>query len=92
MQYVWNKKIYKTKEDYNLEDGSFIKSVTSFFVISKDNYRYNIIFENNDKCYFEHDSRKYYIDELGLFADSSSTIEKKELKGKEIKYKNIRAV
>ncbi|MDU7069674.1 MAG: hypothetical protein E6343_17125, partial [Clostridium perfringens] len=40
------KKIYKTKEDYNLEDGSFIKSGTSFFVISKDNYGYNIVFEN----------------------------------------------
>ncbi|MDU1414850.1 MAG: CHC2 zinc finger domain-containing protein [Clostridium sp.] len=78
------KKIYKTKEDYNLEDGSFIKSGTSFFVISKDNYGYNIIFENNDKCYFEHDSRKYYIDELDLelFADSSSGITKKEFEEK----------
>lgn len=78
------KKIYKTKEDYNLEDGSFIKSGTSFFVISKDNYGYNIIFENNDKCYFEHDSRKYYIDELDLelFADSSSGIDRKEFEEK----------
>lgn len=78
------KKIYKTKEDYNLEDESFIKSGTSFFVISKDNYGYNIIFENNDKCYFEHDSRKYYIDELDLelFADSSSGITKKEFEEK----------
>ncbi|WP_283697536.1 CHC2 zinc finger domain-containing protein [Clostridium perfringens] len=78
------KKIYKTKEDYNLEDGSFIKSGTSFFVISKDNYGYNIIFENNDKCYFEHDSRKYYIDELDLelFADSSSRIDRKEFEEK----------
>ena len=78
------KKIYKTKEDYNLEDGSFIKSGTSFFVISKDNYGYNIVFENNDKCYFEHDSRKYYIDELDLelFADSSSGITKKEFEEK----------
>lgn len=80
------KKIYKTKEDYNLEDGSFIKSGTSFFVISKDKYGYNIIFENNDKCYFEHDSRKYYIDELELeqFADSSKVLSKKE----EIKIKD----
>lgn len=80
------KKIYKTKEDYNLEDGSFIKSGTSFFVISKDKYGYNIIFENNDKCYFEHDSRKYYIDELELeqFADSSKVSSKKE----EIKIKD----
>ncbi|MGU8770430.1 CHC2 zinc finger domain-containing protein [Clostridium perfringens] len=78
------KKIYKTKEDYNLEDGSFIKSGTSFFVISKDNYGYNIIFENNDKCYFEHDSRKYYIDELDLelFADSSSGIDRREFEEK----------
>ncbi|WP_283688744.1 CHC2 zinc finger domain-containing protein [Clostridium perfringens] len=78
------KKIYKTKEDYNLEDGSFIKSGTSFFVISKDNYGYNIVFENSDKCYFEHDSRKYYIDELDLelFADSSSGITKKEFEEK----------
>ena len=78
------KNIYKTKEDYNLEDGSFIKSGTSFFVISKDNYGYNIVFENNDKCYFEHDSRKYYIDELDLelFADSSSGITKKEFEEK----------
>lgn len=78
------KKIYKTKEDYNLEDGSFIKSGTSFFVISKDNYGYNIVFENNDKCYFEHDSRKYYIDELDLelFADSSSGVTKKEFEEK----------
>ncbi|XZM35066.1 hypothetical protein ACSXAY_17070 (plasmid) [Clostridium perfringens] len=73
------KKIYKTKEDYNLEDGSFIKSGTSFLVISKNNYGYNIIFENNNKCYFEHDLRKYYIDELELelFADSSKIIDKK---------------
>ncbi|ELC8450788.1 CHC2 zinc finger domain-containing protein [Clostridium perfringens] len=80
------KKIYKTKEDYNLEDGSFIKSGTSFFVISKDNYGYNIVFENSDKCYFEHDSRKYYIDELELeqFADSSKVLSKKE----EIKIKD----
>ncbi|EGT0000201.1 hypothetical protein I9Y31_002493 [Clostridium perfringens] len=78
------KKIYKTKEDYNLEDGSFIKSGTSFFVISKDNYSYNIVFENSDKCYFEHDSRKYYIDELDLelFADSSSGVAKKEFEEK----------
>lgn len=78
------KKIYKTKEDYNLEDGSFIKSGTSFFVISKDNYGYNIVFENNDKCYFEHDSRKYYIDELDLelFADSSSGVTKKKFEEK----------
>ncbi|WP_415348408.1 CHC2 zinc finger domain-containing protein [Clostridium perfringens] len=78
------KKIYKTKEDYNLEDGSFIKSGTSFFVISKDNYGYNIVFENSDKCYFEHDSRKYYIDELDLelFADSSSGVTKKEFEEK----------
>ena len=78
------KKIYKTKEDYNLKDGSFIKSGTSFFVISKDNYGYNIIFENNDKCYFEDDSRKYYIDELDLelFADSSSGVTKKEFEEK----------
>ncbi|EPB8167297.1 CHC2 zinc finger domain-containing protein [Clostridium perfringens] len=88
------KKIYKTKEDYNLEDGSFIKSGTSFFVISKDRYGYNIIFENNDKCYFEHDSRKYYIDELELelFADSSKVINKKILNKREgikIKDKNV---
>ncbi|EDT14254.1 CHC2 zinc finger domain-containing protein [Clostridium perfringens] len=88
------KKIYKTKEDYNLEDGSFIKSGTSFFVISKDKYGYNIIFENNDKCYFEHDSRKYYIDELELelFADSSKVINKKILNKREeikIKDKNV---
>ncbi|XZM35224.1 CHC2 zinc finger domain-containing protein (plasmid) [Clostridium perfringens] len=78
------KKIYKTKEDYNLEDGSFIKSGTSFFVISKDYYGYNIVFENSDKCYFEHDSRKYYIDELDLelFVDSSSGITKKEFEEK----------
>lgn len=78
------KKIYKTKKDYNLEDGSFIKSGTSFFVISKDNYGYNIVFENSDKCYFEHDSRKYYIDELDLelFADSSSGVTKKEFEEK----------
>ncbi|EDT72295.1 CHC2 zinc finger domain protein [Clostridium perfringens D str. JGS1721] len=78
------KKIYKTKEDYNLEDGSFIKSGTSFFVISKDNYGYNIVFESSDKCYFEHDSRKYYIDELDLelFADSSSGVTKKEFEEK----------
>ncbi len=78
------KKIYITKEDYNLKDGSFIKSGTSFFVISKDNYGYNIIFENNDKCYFEDDSRKYYIDELDLelFADSSSGVTKKEFEEK----------
>lgn len=78
------KKIYKTNENYNLEDGSFIKSGTSFFIISKDNYGYNIIFENNDKCYFEHDSRKYYIDELSLelFADSSSGIDRKEFEEK----------
>ncbi|MFH5911232.1 CHC2 zinc finger domain-containing protein [Clostridium perfringens] len=89
------KKIYKTKEDYNLEDGSFIKSGTSFFVISKDNYGYNIIFENNDKCYFEHDSRKYYIDELELelFADSSKVIDKENLNKREvikIKDKNVK--
>ncbi|MGU9007980.1 CHC2 zinc finger domain-containing protein [Clostridium perfringens] len=88
------KKIYKTKEDYNLEDGSFIKSGTSFFVISKDRYGYNIIFENNDKCYFENDSRKYYIDELELelFADSSKVINKKILNKREeikIKDKNV---
>ncbi|MGU8864653.1 CHC2 zinc finger domain-containing protein [Clostridium perfringens] len=88
------KKIYKTKEDYNLEDGSFIKSGTSFFVISKDKYGYNIIFKNNDKCYFEHDSRKYYIDELELelFADSSKVINKKILNKREeikIKDKNV---
>lgn len=88
------KKIYKTKEDYNLEDGSFINSGTSFFVISKDRYGYNIIFENNDKCYFEHDSRKYYIDELELelFADSSKVINKKILNKREeikIKDKNV---
>ncbi|WP_283690399.1 CHC2 zinc finger domain-containing protein [Clostridium perfringens] len=88
------KKIYKTKEDYNLEDGSFINSGTSFFVISKDRYGYNIIFENNDKCYFEHDSRKYYIDELELelFADSSKVINKKFLNKREeikIKDKNV---
>ena len=79
------KKIYKTKEDYNLEDGSFIKSGTSFFLISKDNYGYNIIFENNDKCYFENDSRKYYIDELELeqFADSTKVIEREEIKIKD---------
>lgn len=79
------KKIYKTKEDYNLEDGSFIKSGTSFFIISKDNYGYNIIFENNDKCYFENDSRKYYIDELELeqFADSTKVIEREEIKIKD---------
>lgn len=78
------KKIYKTKEDYNLEDGSFIKSGTPFFVISKDNYGYNIVFENSDKCYFEYDSRKYYIAELDLelFADSSSGITKKEFEEK----------
>ncbi|HFD2037782.1 TPA: CHC2 zinc finger domain-containing protein [Clostridium perfringens] len=78
------KKIYKTKEDCNLEDGSFIKSGTSFFVISKDNYGYNIVFENSDRCYFEHDSRKYYIDELDLelFADSSSGIYRKEFEEK----------
>ena len=88
------KKIYKTKEDYNLEDGSFIKSGTSFFVISKDNYGYNIIFENSDKCYFEDDSRKYYIDELDLelFADSSKVIDRENLNKKEeikIKDKNV---
>lgn len=79
------KKIYKTKEDYNLEDGSFIKRDTSFFLISKDNYGYNIIFENNDKCYFENDSRKYYIDELELeqFADSTKVIEREEIKIKD---------
>lgn len=88
------KKIYKTKEDYNLKDGSFIKSGTSFFVISKDNYGYNIIFENNDKCYFEDDSRKYYIDELDLklFADSSKVIDREILNKREeikIKDKNV---
>lgn len=79
------KKIYKTKEDYNLEDGSLIKSGTSFFIISKDNDGYNIIFENNDKCYFENDSRKYYIDELELeqFADSSKVIKREEIKIKD---------
>ena len=88
------KKIYKTKEDYNLEDGSFIKSGTSFFIISKDNYGYNIVFENSDKCYFEGDSRKYYIDELDLklFADSSKVIDREILNKREeikIKDKNV---
>ncbi|WWU66782.1 CHC2 zinc finger domain-containing protein (plasmid) [Clostridium baratii] len=59
-------KIYKTNANYNLEDGSFVKKGTNFYVISKKQYGYNIKFEDNRGCKFENSSRKYYIDELDL--------------------------
>lgn len=59
-------KIYKTNTNYNLEDGSFVKKGTNFYVISKKQYGYNIKFEDNRGCKFENSSRKYYIDELDL--------------------------
>lgn len=89
-------KRYITNKNYNLEDGSFIKKGTSFYVISKTKYGYNIEFENNKDSYFENDIRKYYIDEFDLedFANPEIPIKEisKELEGKENvlpKYKKL---
>lgn len=59
-------KQYITNKNYNLEDGSFVKKGTKFWVISKERLGYNIKFENKNGCFFENQKRVYYIDELDL--------------------------
>lgn len=59
-------KKYITNKNYNLEDGSFVKKGTQFWVISKERFGYKIKFENKKGCVFEDSSRQYYIDELDL--------------------------
>ncbi|WWU63296.1 CHC2 zinc finger domain-containing protein [Clostridium baratii] len=54
----YKEKEYTIKSDIKLEDGSFVKKETSFFI---EGFK-----DGNFKVHFENNSRKYYIDELDL--------------------------